>query len=177
MHEVSSYTKKATNEIIGNAIAYDDSDRKIFREIYKKWEDLNSQISTIKGRKMIFPLDLVEGIICLDCNMWKVTNGMTLRYNLWDPNNEEGKNRILIQATTSAVVHMLISPILKTEIDRIFFTKLYIATDSPLEYTIYDFDIDKIMELYHGTGNPSRTYINYDELEKIPYNQIIKGKL
>ena len=37
----------------------------------------------------MFPIDLVESIIALKCNMWKVTNSMSRRYDLWDPNNKE----------------------------------------------------------------------------------------
>ena len=57
----------------------------------------------------MFPIDLVESIIALKCNMWKVTNSMSRRYDLWDPNNNEVKNIILVQSTTNEVFLMVLS--------------------------------------------------------------------
>ena len=65
MHEITINSRFANEETVGNAIAFDKGDKKIFKEIYQKWIDLNSQIALLKGRKIMFPIDLVESIIAL----------------------------------------------------------------------------------------------------------------
>ena len=94
----------------------------------------------------MFPIDLVESIIALKCNMWKVTNSMSRRYDLWDPNNKEAKIRNLVQATTNAVFQMVLVDSYMKEIDRVFFVKLFISDETTLQYEIYDFDIEMIYE-------------------------------
>ena len=177
MHEITINSRFANEETVGNAIAFDKGDKKIFKEIYQKWIDLNSQIALLKGRKIMFPIDLVESIIALKCNMWKVTNSMSRRYDLWDPNNKEGKNRILVQATTNAVFQMVLADSYMKEIDREFFVKLFILDETTLHYEIYDFDIEMIYENIEKRPYTRRVIIKYDDIKNIPYNNIIVGEL
>lgn len=177
MHEITINSKFANEEIVGNVIAFDKGDKKVFKEIYQKWIDLNSQIALLKGRKIMFPIDLVESIIALKCNMWKVTNSMSRRYDLWDPNNKEGKNRILVQATTNAVFQMVLADSYMKEIDRVFFVKLFISDETTLQYEIYDFDIEMIYENIEKRPYTRRVIIKYDDIKNIPYNNIIVGEL
>lgn len=177
MHEITTKSKLVCDEIIGNAVAFDKTDKKIFKDIYQKWLEINSQIANIKGRKMSFPIDLVESIIALKCDMWKVTNSMSRRYDLWDPNSQEGKNRILVQATTNAVFQMYLPYLYLKEIDRVLFAKLYISDEATLKYEIYDFDIEVLYEHLGTNANSRRTVIKYDDIKNIPYNNIIVGEL
>lgn len=169
MHEITINSRFANEETVGNAIAFDKGDKKIFKEIYQKWIDLNSQIALLKGRKIMFPIDLVESIIALKCNMWKVTNSMSRRYDLWDPNNKEGKNRILVQATTNAVFQMVLADSYMKEIDRVFFVKLFILDETTLHYEIYDFDIEMIYENIEKRPYTRRVIIKYDDIKNIRF--------
>lgn len=177
MHEITANSKLVNEEIIGNAIAFDKGDKKKFKEIYKKWFELNSQIATLKGRKIMFPIDLIEGIIALKCDMWKITNGMSRRYDLWDPNNKEGKNRILVQATTNAVFQMVLADSYIKDIDRVFFAKLFISDEERLSYEIYDFDVQILYEHIEKRPYSRRIIIKYEDIKNIPYNNIFVGEL
>lgn len=176
MHEVSIFTKGASEETIGNAIAFDKTDRSLLREIYEKWYELNTQIALLKGRRIMFPMELLEAIICMQHDMWKVTNSMSRRYDLWDPNADEDKNRILVQVTSNAVFQTFVSERLIEEIDRLFFVKLFISKGEPLRYEIFDFDVRSFAEEEISVV-PGRRIIKYDDLKSIPYNNIYKGEL
>ena len=96
---------------------------------------------------------------------------------MWDPNNKEGKNRILVQATTNAVFQMVLADSYMKEIDRVFFVKLFISDETTLQYEIYDFDIEMIYENIEKKPYTRRVIIKYDDIKNIPYNNIIVGEL
>ncbi|MBP3603826.1 MAG: Bsp6I family type II restriction endonuclease [Lachnospiraceae bacterium] len=177
MHEITIYTKNASKEIIGNAVAYDKQDKKILKDIYKKWVELNEQIGLLKGRRILLPGELIEGIVCLQCGMWKVTNGISRRYDLWDPNSTDGKNRICVQATTSAIFQMFLPDYVIGEVDRILFVKFYFSTNETLKYEILDFDIEQVLQIGNSNYPTRRTVIKYSDLKEISYNNIIIGEL
>jgi len=177
MHEITIYTKNASKEIVGNAVAYDKQDRKILKAIYNKWMELNEQIGMLQGRRVMFPGELIEGIVCLHCDMWKVTNAIARHFDLWDPNADEGKNRIDVYATTSAVFQMILPERLIDSVDRILFVKLYVSKGESLKYEIYDFDIEQILSMGDSRDIRRRTVVKFEDLKEIPYNNIYIGEL
>ena len=177
MHEITIYTKNASKEIIGNAVAYDKQDKKNLKEIYNKWMELNEQIGALQGRRIMFPGELIEGIVCLHCDMWKVTNSIARSFDLWDPNADDGKNRVVVYATTSVVFQMLLPEKLIGSVDRVLLMKLFISKGQSLKYEIYDFDIEQILNLDNSKYMERRKIIKFEDLKEIPYNNIYVGEL
>lgn len=176
MHEISSSNKNLSVEAIGTMVAYDKQDKKTLKEIYNTWTELNEQIGILQGRRVMVPEELIEGIVCSHCEMWKVTNSVARGFDLWDPNAEEGKNRVHVYATTGNAFHILFPQRLVDSLDRILLVKLYVSKDEPLKYEIYDFDIKQIINYGH-LSHIGRVVLKFDELEKIPYNKKYTGEL
>ena len=176
MHEITSFTYNAPEEIVGNAIAFDKQDKKLFKDIYMQWRELNMQLAMMQGRHLSIPGELIEGIVCLHCGMWKVTNCLSKHYDLWDPNAEDGKNRISVRVASGSVFQMFLPHNIAKYIDRVLFVKLYTSKTDSLQYEIYDFDIEQI-EQYKSSLHNGRIFIRQEELKNLPYNNIITGEL
>ena len=177
MYEITSRSQNADLEIAGKAVAYDKNDKKVLTEIYDKWVEMNELISKIDGKRTSIPSELIEGVVCLECGMWKVKNSLGRRFDLWDPNAENGKNRVEILVTTSALFSTMLSRTKLEEVDRILLVKLYFSKHSSLSYEIFDYDVEEILSRFPEQNRMSRIMIRYDDFRNMEYRKKYEGSL
>lgn len=158
------------------AIKYEQKDESLLKSAYNKWNELNEELIRLQGRKMIFPSDLIESIICSRYEMLKICNSSYARFDIWDPKASDKKNRIMVQATTNAIFQLHLSESQAKEIDRILFVKLFVVNGERLKYEIYDFLVEDIVNA-EETSKISRVVIDYHKMESLPKRDKVMGEL
>lgn len=158
---------------------FENSDRRRIKEIYLNWVKMDIELRQLGGRRPIFPIEIVEAIICLELNMYKVVNNR-MNYDLYDPNSF--KYRVNVKVAINETYRMQLNEKEIIDSDRIIFVKLYIEREI-LGYDIIEFqtsDIKEYLRFNHREfSSQSRTRFSmlYREFMQIPNNAILRNIL
>lgn len=164
-------------------IIFDKQDKRHLKNIYLNWLNLNRSIIEIGGKRQPIPAELVEGIVCLECNIWKVANDFKVKYDLWDPNENENRRRIELKYTINGVYRLMFPRLRRKEFDRLIFVKLFIDNGNGLEYEIYEYDYEQVMDMvershkYDFFSNSDKVILDYKEIDISNKNLIKRGSL
>ncbi len=169
----------------GEVFVFEKSDRKQFKEIYNSWSNLEYELRRIGGRRPLFPIELIEGIICLELNLFKVNVNNKVYYDLFDPNSNVfgDSGRINVKVALNAAYRMQLNEKELLDSDRIIFAKLFIENRNGLEYEMYGYRTKDMLEFSNYKNRASyfrnipRINISYNDLMEIPNSIILRGFL
>lgn len=162
---------------------FENSDRRRIREIYSNWVNMDIDLRQLGGRRPIFPVEIVEAIVCIELNMYKVDNNRVY-YDLYDPNPNryDDLGRVNVKVAINETYRMQLNEKEIMDSDRIMFVKLYIER-AELCYEIFEFqtrDIEEYLRFNRREINlrsSIRFSMAYREFMQIPNNAVLKGFL
>ncbi len=162
---------------------FENSDRRRIKEIYLNWTKMDIELRQLGGRRPIFPIEIVEAIICIELNMFKVDNNRVY-YDLYDPNSFQYNDlgRVNLKIAINETYRMQLNEKEIMDSDRILFVKLYIEREE-LGYEIIEFQTRFIEEYLRfnrreiSSRSSIRFSMTYREFMQIPHKVILNGFL
>lgn len=177
MYKKSIKIHNTEGNFIEDVFVFENRDKEQIKNIYLNWIKIDTQLRQLGGRRLSFPVEIVEAIVCIELNMYKIDNNR-IYSDLYDPNL---RHNISVKVGTNETYRMPLSYNEIMENDQIFFVKLDIGTNQ-LKYEIIEFLMRDVKEyiLNQKTINLQdnrRILMQYRELMQIKNTIILKGFL
>lgn len=131
---------------------FEESDRKVLKEIYINWRNLCSNLNAMEARSVNLPEGLSEGAFCLEMQVVRITNSISGANTSYDCYSLDTNKRIQVKACS--VLPDLTSFGPRSVWDEIYFCDFYKSGKWDGEFDIYLIDNELI---YNHMVNATQT--------------------
>lgn len=177
MYKKSIKIHNTEGNFIEDVFVFENRDKEQIKNIYLNWIKIDTQLRRLGGRRLSFPVEIVEAIVCIELNVYKIDNNR-IYSDLYDPNL---RHNISVKVGTNETYRMPLTYNEIMENERILFVKLDIGTNQ-LKYEIIEFLMSDVKEYILNRKiinlqDSRRILMQYRELMQIKNTIILKGFL